>query len=384
MSDNQGYEYDLAGNVTKDASGKRFIYDAENKQTSFGMGGSNSNGGQYFYDGDGRRVKKIVGAETTVFIYNASGQMVEEYSTATLPQNPTISYLTTDTLGTPRINTDSTGQVKARHDYLPFGEEIIGLGQRTANQGYGVPDGVRQKYTSYERDNETEEDFAEARYYNYKLGRFNSVDPIFISEKRLLDPQQINLYIYVRNNPLKYNDPNGEDVNLVNPTEESRQKALSKIRANMTQAEAENIDVRYNDKTKKYEVYIKDPSAIDVSKASIGYQDLVDRVGNHDLILNFTFLSKGESATVEQYGVATTVTQEGLINDAGGFVSPQSDGSFAVVVAEGGVTNGVQGITRLGGGLGEVGQIPFPDFLVVAHELFAETFKSQYRTKKDE
>ena len=34
MSDNQGYEYDSAGNVTKDAANKRFVYDAENKQVS--------------------------------------------------------------------------------------------------------------------------------------------------------------------------------------------------------------------------------------------------------------------------------------------------------------------------------------------------------------
>jgi hypothetical protein len=90
MNDNQGYEYDQSGNVTKDATNKRFVYDAENKQTSFGTGGSSTNGGSYFYDGDGRRVKKIVGTETTIFVYNASGQLVAEYSTTSV-QNPQIS-----------------------------------------------------------------------------------------------------------------------------------------------------------------------------------------------------------------------------------------------------------------------------------------------------
>ncbi|MBO0160498.1 hypothetical protein, partial [Vibrio parahaemolyticus] len=37
--------------------------------------------GQYFYDGEGRRVKKISSTETTVFVYNAGGRLVGGYST---------------------------------------------------------------------------------------------------------------------------------------------------------------------------------------------------------------------------------------------------------------------------------------------------------------
>lgn len=102
---------------------------------------------------------------------------------------------------------------------------------------------------------------------------------------------------------------------------------------------------------------------------------MANRVSNPNLTLNFTLLGKGESTTVEVGGVATTLTQQGLASDAGGIVAQQSNGSYAVVVAEGGVTNGVKGIQRLGNGLGAVGQIPFPDFLVTAHELFSETMK---------
>ena len=39
-------------------------------------------------------------------------------------RQPQVSYLTTDHLGSPRINTDQNGAVMARHDYQPFGEEI--------------------------------------------------------------------------------------------------------------------------------------------------------------------------------------------------------------------------------------------------------------------
>ncbi len=66
--------------------------------------------------------------------------------------------------------------------------------------------------TSYERDNETELDFAQARMYANKLGRFTTTDPILMNLKRVADPQRLNLYVYVRNNPLKYIDITGEDV----------------------------------------------------------------------------------------------------------------------------------------------------------------------------
>ena len=46
-----------------------------------------------------------------------------------------------------------TSSVIARHDYLPFGEEISsGVGMRTGSQGYNVPDSNRQKYAMLERD----------------------------------------------------------------------------------------------------------------------------------------------------------------------------------------------------------------------------------------
>lgn len=45
--------------------------------------------GRYFYDGEGRRVKKVADAETTVFVYSA-GKLIAEYSTQ-LSQSPSVS-----------------------------------------------------------------------------------------------------------------------------------------------------------------------------------------------------------------------------------------------------------------------------------------------------
>jgi RHS repeat-associated protein len=96
--------------------------------------------------------------------------------------------------------------VISRHDYHPFGEEIY-TSQRTTSLGY-ADDTVRKQFTGYERDIESELDFAEARYYNPTHGRFTSVDPLMASASTIR-PQSWNRYSYVYNNPYKFTDPTG-------------------------------------------------------------------------------------------------------------------------------------------------------------------------------
>ena len=203
-----GWTYDSSGNTTADAGGQTYTYDAENKMVS----ASNSSGtlGQYSYDGDGKRVKKIVPDtdETTVFVYDAAGKLIEEYSTIVANSTDAkVSYLTADHLGSPRINTDANGAVIARHDYHPFGEEIDGVGGRTTGLNYG-DDSVRKQFTAYERDTETDLDFARNRYYNSNQGRFTTTDPLLTSG-RIDNPQSWHRYSYVLNSPLRYIDSLG-------------------------------------------------------------------------------------------------------------------------------------------------------------------------------
>lgn len=69
-------------------------------------------------------------------------------------------------------------------------------------------------FTGKERDAETGLDYFLARYYSGAQGRFTSADPVFMSKLRIGDPQQWNLYAYVRNNPGKYVDPDGRELKL--------------------------------------------------------------------------------------------------------------------------------------------------------------------------
>jgi RHS repeat-associated protein len=151
--------------------------------------------------------------ETTLFVYDASGKMVAEYSTiVTPPSEAKVSYLTNDHPGSPRVITDQNGQVVSRRDFHPFGEEIY-TAQRTQGLNY-AGDTVRQKFTSYERDIESNLDFAQARYYSNQHGRFTSVDPLMASA-RASNPKTWNRYTYALNNPLKYIDPDGMDVQVL-------------------------------------------------------------------------------------------------------------------------------------------------------------------------
>jgi len=229
------YAFDAVGNTTRDAQLRKFTYDAENKQTKIETVDSNGTVtgtiGQYSYDGDGRRVKKIAYSnnqvtETTVFVYDASSRLVAEYSTI---QNPTpqVAYLTNDHLGSPRVNTNENGAVTSRHDYRPYGE---GITERTHSQY--TPDTIRKQFTGYQRDDETDLDFAQTRMLNTSVGRFGTPDPynVILEKERgedederagiligfISNPQRWKVYIYVVNNPLAFADPDGQKPITIN------------------------------------------------------------------------------------------------------------------------------------------------------------------------
>lgn len=91
--------------------------------------------------------------------------------------------------------------------------------------------------TLKERDNETKLDYFLARYYSSTAGRFASADPLYLELRRLSDPQQLNLYAYCRNNPLRYSDPTGLDITITGTDADklkddfnSRKKAQFKIK----------------------------------------------------------------------------------------------------------------------------------------------------------
>jgi RHS repeat-associated protein len=116
------------------------------------------------------------------------------------PSSGSVYYFFVDQVGSTRIVTQANGAVCFDQDYFPYGQEVY-TSPGSCPQSY--------KFTGYERDAETGLDYAFARYYNARLARFMSGDPL---AGDVGDPQSLNRYAYVRNNPINFIDPTGLDM----------------------------------------------------------------------------------------------------------------------------------------------------------------------------
>jgi RHS repeat-associated protein len=149
----------------------------------------------------------VNGAWSKDYIYLGGQLLATEHTTQA------TRYHFADHLGTPRLVVNDAGGIICNHDYYPFGQE------RTV-----CSDGETHKFTGQERDAESTTDYFRARQYAYTLGRFLQPDeftdgpvelfaeiaaanPTFYANP--LNPQSLNKYAYVYNNPLRYVDPTG-------------------------------------------------------------------------------------------------------------------------------------------------------------------------------
>ena len=105
-----------------------------------------------------------------------------------------VEYYAVDAIGSVRVVFDAAGTVTSRMDYGPFGEQL-------APSTLGA-----KSYAQLFRDGEAGQDYAEARSYQSRTGRFGAPDPAYTG---LLQPQAWNRYSYALNNPLSFVDPTG-------------------------------------------------------------------------------------------------------------------------------------------------------------------------------
>lgn len=199
------YTYDANGNVVGRGTDV-LTYDSRNNLISV----SNVNGPTSFvYDGDGGRVKKMIGTATTVYI----GRQYECKTTcskyifagtqkiAVKPVGATgdIFFYHPDHLTSTNIVTNKIGAKVQEVAYYPYGK-------KRAMPGAVEEINVSHKYTSQELDESTELYFYGARYYDPVLARFISPDTQI---PNFYNPQRLNRYAYADNNPLNYIDPTG-------------------------------------------------------------------------------------------------------------------------------------------------------------------------------
>jgi len=123
----------------------------------------------------------------------------------------TLHFYFNDALGTRRVQADYQGVVEEDCASLPFGDEESCL-----------PTPSEHLFTGKERDAESGNDYFGARYYSSAMGRFMSPDwaakAMPVPYAVMGDPQSLNLYAYVRNNPLSRRDLDGHCApNTSNP-----------------------------------------------------------------------------------------------------------------------------------------------------------------------
>jgi RHS repeat-associated protein len=112
-------------------------------------------------------------------------------------QNVATFFYAWDHLGTVRLVSNQDRTMLERHDYEPFGVELRPVLNQTQNT---------HQFTGHERDQASGYDYMHFRFYGSTMGRFMKPDAI---PGKPRDPQSLNLYTYVQNNPINRVDPLG-------------------------------------------------------------------------------------------------------------------------------------------------------------------------------
>jgi len=156
------------------------------------------------YDGDGNRITATFGANTTVYIgdyYEKTGATVKTYyhqggQRVAMRDGSTRYWLLVDHLGSTALTTNASGSKTGELRYKAYGANRYTYG--TTPTTY--------HFTGQREDVSIGLYYYGARYYDPYAGRFIQPDTLVPNPK---NPQDLNRYSYVRNNPLKYRDPTG-------------------------------------------------------------------------------------------------------------------------------------------------------------------------------
>jgi RHS repeat-associated protein len=187
------------------------VYDAANRLVHVeDVTGSIS--ADYYYDPFGRRLWKDVGGVRTYFFYSEEGLIAEYDASGTelrsygykpdstwttdplfLKEGGMYYWYHNDHLGTPQKMTAQDGTVVWSAQYSAFGEADVQVETVTNNL----------RFPGQFYDGETGLLYNWFRYYDPRIGRYVSADPIgFVGG-------DLNLYAYVYNNPITIIDPLG-------------------------------------------------------------------------------------------------------------------------------------------------------------------------------
>jgi RHS repeat-associated protein len=210
----QQYRYDCAGRLTQilDANGNvvaTHSYGASNQRLVSAEGGVT----RYFAWDGGKIIAEFEASGANALVWKTSyvymgGRLLATTSGA---GGTETRFHHPDRLGT-RLVTDADGTVASEQLSMPFGTMLPFTQTYGGENSYQHPtlgNPSKKRFTSYDRSEVTGMDYAVNRFYSSQQGRFAQVDPIGMGAVSLGDPQSLNLYSYVHNDPINFVDPGG-------------------------------------------------------------------------------------------------------------------------------------------------------------------------------
>ncbi|CCN48800.1 putative Rhs family protein fused with Integrin alpha N-terminal domain [Vibrio nigripulchritudo MADA3029] len=233
------YQYDSVGNMVSakrnDNSVERTLsWTAFNKPSEITRNGKTVT---FSYDANHNRYKKVSGSQTTVYI-DKTYERVTDVSTGEVQHqhfvyaegklialnsqsenadgsitNKQVRFLHYDALNSVDMITDLYGYVVESRSYDAFGKQRDITPKRDTNKKYNYVEQMvltNRGYTGHEEIEEVGLIHMNGRVYDQTLGRFVSADPIIQAP---FVTNSFNRYAYVWNNPLKYIDPTGFEIN---------------------------------------------------------------------------------------------------------------------------------------------------------------------------
>jgi RHS repeat-associated protein len=211
-----GYAYDAAGNLTSDGA-HSYTYDAEGNLLAVD-GGTTA---QYVYDALNRRVRQQTASGTYEYLFDSAGRRTSRWNVSNNSGDEgriywggkqiafrsfdgTTYFEHQDPIGTERVRTNYAGAVASSYASLPWGDGY----SSPATPPWSNQDTLH--FAQLDHDSESNTDHAQFRQYSNTQGRWMSPDP-YDGSYDATNPQSLNRYSYVLNNPLSSIDLFGLD-----------------------------------------------------------------------------------------------------------------------------------------------------------------------------
>jgi RHS repeat-associated protein len=207
------FSYDAAGNLTSDGI-HSYTYDAEGNVLLVDGGAQ-----QFVYDALNRRIRMQGNGYVNEYVYDYAGRRISTWNPSTNSGiegriywggalaafraiDGTTYFDHQDWLGAERLRTNYAGTAVSTYASLPWGDGFA------ANLPGNDGDQDQQHFALLEHDTESNTEHAQFRQYSSTQGRWMSPDP-YDGSYDAGNPQSMNRYSYVLNNPLAFIDPQG-------------------------------------------------------------------------------------------------------------------------------------------------------------------------------